>query len=157
MRFVVFSIVVGLTGCDLNEGPAEEAREAKDAILDGDRPGEIRDQLDDVRRDDAVVGDLDPDLDRDLRDAEDWTVRQRKNLSEGTRKADAAFERNLDEIQRDLKQIRADVDGIGKREAGERDGAKRELKDKLRELSLKIDALDGEVDDRPGKDPIGPG
>jgi hypothetical protein len=159
MRFVILSMVVGLTGCDMNEGPAEETREANEAILEGERPGEVRDELNDIRRDDAVVGGVDNDLDfdRDLRNAEERTERQRQRLADGTRKADANFERSLDEIQRDLKALRTDVDGLGDREPGERDGTKRALKEKLRELSLKIDALDGEVDDRPGKDPVGPG
>lgn len=155
MRFVMLSIFVGLVGCDLNEGPAEETREANEAIREGARPGEVRDQLEDVNRDDAVVGDGEHDFDRDLGEAETWAQRQRTGLADGTRKADADFERSLDEIQRDLKQIRTDVDGMGTREAGERDGAKKELKNRLRELSLKIDALDGKVDDQPGKDPVG--
>jgi hypothetical protein len=157
MRFVMLSIFAGLAGCDLNEGPAEEAEEANEAIREGARPGEIRDQLEDVNRNDVVVGDGDHDFERDLGEAETWAERQRTGLADGTRKADAEFERSLDEIQRDLKQIRADVDGMGTREAGERDGLKKDLKARLRDLSLKIDALDGEVNDRPGKDPVGPG
>lgn len=157
MRFVVLSVLVGLTGCDLNEGPREETREANEAIRDGDRPGEVRDQVEDVgTRRDAVVTD-DPQFDRDLREAEQWAERQRQGLDEAGRQVDEAFEGTLDQIQADLKKIRADVERLGDKPEGEREGLRENLREQLRTLSLKIDKLDGEVDDQPGKDPMGPG
>lgn len=159
MRFVVLSVLVGLTGCDLNEGPREETREANEAVRDGDRPGEIRDQVEDIgaRRDGVVVKDNDPDFDRELRDAEQWAEKQRQGLDEAGRQVDEAYEKTLDEIQADLKKIRADVDKLGTKPEGEREGVRENLREQLRTLSLKIDKLDGEVDDQPGKDPMGPG
>ena len=49
------------------------------------------------------------------------------------------------------------MDRLGEKPEGERETLRTSLREQLRELSLKIDKLDGEVDDKPGKDPIGPG
>jgi hypothetical protein len=159
MKWTLLGALAALaTACDLNEGPREESREAVEAARDGRSPEAVQEQVDDVSA--ASRGDrtaVERDLERDLRKAEEWVAEVRRDLASGAREADDRFERSFDAIEQDLKAARADYDRMSQRPESERQTMTDSLREKLRQLSLRVDALDGEVDDRPGPDPHGPG
>ena len=177
MRWTPFALVLtSLWACDLNEGPREETREAVEAARDGRSPETVRDQVDDIGQNgvdradgvkvdhdldhDRVAGDrtaFEKDLDRDLNKAERWVEEVRRDLASGARQADDEFDRSFESLERDLKSARQDYDKLSTAPDADRETLGENLREKLRQLSLRVDALDGEVDDKPGPDPMGPG
>jgi len=173
MRWTTLSLLAAsLWACDLNEGPREETREAVEAARDGRSPEAVENQLDDVHpdaargpdADDRIDGRVDVndraferDLDRDLRKAEKWAKEVRRDLDSGARQVDEQFDRSFESIEQDLRAARADYDRLDDSPDADRQTLGESLREKVRQLSLRVDALDGEVDDKPGADPHGPG
>jgi hypothetical protein len=160
MRWTPLSLILPtlLGACDLNEGPREERREAVEAARDGRSTDAVQEQVEDLtpaRSADHVA--VERDFERDLRKTENWAERVRRDLASGGKEADEQFERSFAAIEHDLLQIRQEFDRLGERSEGERQRLTESLRERLRELRLRVDALDGEVDDQPGADPQGPG
>lgn len=157
MKWITYPLIaVALMACDLNEGPREETREAVEAARDGRSTEAVHDQLEDVN----ASGDrtaFERDLDRDLRKTEKWAEQVRRDIDSGARKADERFDRVFEDIERDLRAAREDYDRLSTSPEADRKTVGESLRESLRQLSLRVDALDGEVDDQPGPDPHGPG
>ena len=159
MKWITYPLIAAsLLACDLNEGPREETREAVEAARDGQSAESVHNQLDDVKASgiDDRTG-FERDLDRELRKTEKWAEEVRRDLAAGTRKADERFDRSFEAVEHDLRTAREDYDRLSDTPEADRRTLGESLRESLRQISVRVDALDGEVDDQPGPDPHGPG
>ncbi|MEQ1501939.1 MAG: hypothetical protein ABMB14_06895 [Myxococcota bacterium] len=168
MKYIILTVITGLVaGCDLNEGPREESREAAQSIERGQSPDQVRDQLEDVNSRDKVdaanpatpvtVAPIGQNLEVEVKKLEDWVQKARRDADNSMDKVSDDHRKRLDKIETDVRDAR---DQLSKQADKTGDAAARmsdDIRAKLNQIAIEIDALDGEVNDKPGADPIGPG
>lgn len=149
MRSIVASLmVVGTVACDLNEGPAEERREAEEAVLEGQNPDRVQNELEDVDGVAAVDGAAIPGdqtttgFDRELDQAEAWLADARREIEAGTRSANAATKDALDAVEKDIKEARADLGRL----ADQADTERQKLEADIRQAIAEIEATTSRLD-----------
>jgi DNA anti-recombination protein RmuC len=135
-----------LAACDVNEGPREEAREAGQAIERGASPGDVDRQLRDIN---GTPEEIRNALDAELRSSEAWLLQRRAELKAASEQAEDDTRRELDQIDRQLSELRTELDALDERSDWQK------FQDRFREvmhdIGRRIDAIDGRVNDRPGK------
>ena len=147
----VFTLL-GVMGCDINEGPREEAREAINAAERGAPADYVREEMSEVR-----LGRVDnrTEAERQLRKMENWVDETRRELREDGREISQDVDRQLDKVDHEIDELRADFDKLND-EGSDWDRFKDRFNNSMRNIAVEIDKIDGEVDDRPG-DEMGPG
>jgi DNA anti-recombination protein RmuC len=146
--------LMALAACDLNEGPREESREAVEAI--GERPSSderVQREVEDIQPADAERESLERDLDRELKNVEDWARRTRQDVDAGTREFSEDVKAQLKEVEEDLRKLRSELDEVGNKSEAELREFSQDARQRMRELGDKIDRLDGEGTERPVENP----
>jgi chromosome segregation ATPase len=144
--------VLNIMGCDINEGPREEAREAVRAAERGAPADEVREEMREVR-----LGRVESreEADRQLRKMEGWVERNRREMRQEGREVSQDADRQFDKIEAELAELRADFNELDDEGSGW-DRFKDRFNNSMRNIAIQVDKIDGEVDDKPG-DEAGPG
>jgi DNA repair exonuclease SbcCD ATPase subunit len=129
-----------IAGCDIDEGPREETREAVEAIGEGQDAELVREQIEDLRPRSTARR----DLDQELRKSEEWLARAAGELETETKTASAEARRELEELEREAGQLRAELDRLGAEAEAEWEQASEALEARVRALGRRVDELDGE-------------
>lgn len=140
MLFTILGLgLAGLAGCDIDEGPGEELREATEAIRNGEPASEVIDELGDV-----VQSDRSAPFDEQLDQTDAWLARQRKELKDAGKDASKEISEQLDAIDREVRDVRAELAGMSEQSDWEKFKAK--FDNTMHDIAESIDKVDGEVD-----------
>jgi len=144
---LTFLTALALVGCDVNEGPREEAEEAIRASERGAPQHRVNEELRDVV---VVRAETRDEVDRELRKLESWVSETRRDLRESGREASEDLNRQLNKVERQTNELRRELDAIDD-EGSDWDRFRDRVNESMRDISNEIDKLDGELDDRPGR------
>lgn len=124
-------IIVGmflLTGCDVDEGPKEEAREALEAIKKGKPLEEVGAEIGDVAK---SIGRR---VDRKLRSAETWVDKRIAELERDGKSAGSDLDKELRALRKRIKRASRDLEQAG-------EGAADDFQATLDEIEAEIERL----------------
>lgn len=143
---------LALVGCDVDEGPREEAEEAVRAAERGASEQRVSEEAREI-----VVNRADTrnEVDRELRKIEAWVAETRRDLRESGREASEEMKQQLDKVERQTNELRRELDALNE-EGSDWDRFRDRFNQSMRNISNEIDKLDGEINDKAG-DEVGRG
>ncbi|MEZ4235900.1 MAG: hypothetical protein R3F59_07000 [Myxococcota bacterium] len=147
------AVALAAAGCDVNEGPREESNEVVRSIERVDSPEEVADQMEDVAQ--ADRNQTTAALDKQLDDTEKWGRREAQGAEPAGPEAKQETKDELDKIDAQIADLRDRVKKVDPQSDWE--AFKADFNKSMKDIAVSIDKLDGEVDDKPGDDPMGPG
>lgn len=133
-RYFLFC-TLALVGCDVDEGPKEEAREAVEAVRDGAPLEKVGEEVGDAA--DSTM----KDLERRVTDAGAWVDARTAEIEAGGREVSEDLKERLDKLGKRVKEAQKDIQEASK-DAGEN------LEQTIQDIEAEMKALFDDGDDQ---------
>ena len=145
-------LVFGAVGCDMNEGPQEETREAQEAAAKDKSPERVANEAEDIHANDATASTAAPatgsmeasraSLDAQITRHEAWLADVNREIEAGTRAANPDTKSTLAEIERNLKDARTDLGKMADQTGDDWRKTEADLRGELAQVEAAIHRID---------------